>query len=198
MTCRRLAALVASWRCGARRRRGRAAAGLRTARPGQDWVAGAADAHPGMRVAPGVAKQYRPVCKAAVSVSTRGPLRTPRVTTRRQLNLWSNLWRDHLLGVGARRAGRSGWGDSNSGPPPERLPGGGCVGGLSCGSLGPVVTAGVRCSPLPAAWRVPTVYRRPMDRGERCLDGVHLVSQRWTADTRPNSTTNGGGKDGTQ
>jgi hypothetical protein len=29
------------------------------------------DAHPGMRVAPGVAKQYRPVCKAAVSVFTR-------------------------------------------------------------------------------------------------------------------------------
>lgn len=26
---------------------------------------------------------------------------------------------------------------------------------------------------------------------------MHLVSQRWTADTRPTSTTNGGGKDGT-
>ena len=38
---------------------------------GQDRVAGATDAHPGMRVAPGVAKQYRPVCKAAVSLFTR-------------------------------------------------------------------------------------------------------------------------------
>jgi len=27
---------------------------------------------------------------------------------------------------------------------------------------------------------------------------MHLVSQRGTADTRPTSTTNGGGKDGTQ
>jgi hypothetical protein len=27
---------------------------------------------------------------------------------------------------------------------------------------------------------------------------MHLVSQRRTADTRPTSTTNGGGKDGTQ
>jgi Phage integrase family len=42
------------------------------------------------------------------------------------------------------------WGDSNSGPPPGRLPGGRCVGGLTCGALAPVVTAGDRCSPLSA------------------------------------------------
>ena len=44
----------------------------------------------------------------------------------------------------------AGWGDSNSGPPLEGLPGGGCAGCLTCGSLAPVVTAGARCSPLPA------------------------------------------------
>ena len=43
-----------------------------------------------------------------------------------------------------------GLGDSNSGPPPGRLPGGRCAGGLTCGSLAPVVTAGDRCSPLSA------------------------------------------------
>ena len=42
------------------------------------------------------------------------------------------------------------WGDSNSGPPPGVRPGGGCAGGLTCGPLSPVVTAGARCSPLPA------------------------------------------------
>jgi hypothetical protein len=41
-----------------------------------------------------------------------------------------------------------GWGDSNSGPPAEGLPGGGHAGELTCGSLTPVVTAGARCSPL--------------------------------------------------
>jgi hypothetical protein len=39
------------------------------------------------------------------------------------------------------------WGDSNSSPPSEVLPGGRGVGGLTCGSLIPVVTAGDRCSP---------------------------------------------------
>jgi hypothetical protein len=42
------------------------------------------------------------------------------------------------------------WGDSNSGPPPERLPGGGCAGGLTCGFFAPVATARARCTPLPA------------------------------------------------
>jgi len=42
------------------------------------------------------------------------------------------------------------WRDSNSDPPPDMVPGGGCAGGLTCGSLAPVVTARVRCSPLPA------------------------------------------------
>ena len=41
-------------------------------------------------------------------------------------------------------------GDSNSGPPPREVPGGGCAGGLTCGSLAPVVTARARCAPLPA------------------------------------------------
>jgi hypothetical protein len=35
-------------------------------------------------------------------------------------------------------------------PPPERLPGGRCVGGLTCGSFAPVVTARARYVPLPA------------------------------------------------
>ena len=43
-----------------------------------------------------------------------------------------------------------GWGDSNSGPSPEAVPGGGCAGELTCGSLAPVVTARARCAPLPA------------------------------------------------
>jgi hypothetical protein len=43
-----------------------------------------------------------------------------------------------------------GWGDSNSGPPPEGVPGGGCAGSLTCGSFALVVTAGARCTPLPA------------------------------------------------
>jgi len=55
-------------------------------------------------------------------------------------------------------AGRSGpghgpwwrWGDSNSGPPPDVAPRGGCAVGLSCGSLLPVMTTRARCSPLPA------------------------------------------------
>jgi hypothetical protein len=40
-------------------------------------------------------------------------------------------------------------GDSNSGPPPEGVPGGGSVGVLTCGSLAPVVTFRARCIPLP-------------------------------------------------
>jgi hypothetical protein len=50
---------------------------------------------------------------------------------------WARAW----------RARGSGWGDSNSSPPSEVLPGGRGVGGLTCGSLIPVVTAGDRCSP---------------------------------------------------
>jgi hypothetical protein len=57
------------------------------------------------------------------------------------------------------------------------------------------VSVAVLCLP---AWRVPTVYRPTDGPGERCLDGMQLVSLRGTADTRPTSTTNGGGKDGTQ
>jgi hypothetical protein len=48
------------------------------------------------------------------------------------------------------RTAPHGWGDSNSGPPPEVVPGRGCTGRPTCGSLAPVVTAGARCSPLPA------------------------------------------------
>jgi hypothetical protein len=43
-----------------------------------------------------------------------------------------------------------GWRDSNSGPPPEGLPGGGYVDALTCGFLAPVVTGGDRCNPLSA------------------------------------------------
>jgi hypothetical protein len=43
-----------------------------------------------------------------------------------------------------------GWGDSNAGPSLEGLPGGGCAGGLTCGSFVPAVTARARCSPLSA------------------------------------------------
>jgi hypothetical protein len=55
------------------------------------------------------------------------------------------------------------WGDSNSGLPPQRLPGDPCAGGLTCGALAPVVTAGDRCSPLSAipacTHRVPALSR---------------------------------------
>jgi hypothetical protein len=58
---------------------------------------------------------------------------------------------DHRLAgkspKGSRQPGR---GNSNSGPPPDMVPGGACAGGLTCGSLAPVVTARARCSPLPA------------------------------------------------
>ena len=50
----------------------------------------------------------------------------------------------------ARRARGIGWGDSNSGPPPEGSPGRSSVSDLTCGSLEPVVTAGARCAPRPA------------------------------------------------
>ena len=39
-------------------------------------------------------------------------------------------------------SGLVGWGDSNSGPPPEAAPGGGCAGTLTCASFAPVATAG--------------------------------------------------------
>jgi hypothetical protein len=42
-----------------------------------------------------------------------------------------------------------GQGDSNS-DPLQGPPGDGCAGGLTCGSLTPVVTAGAHCTPLPA------------------------------------------------
>jgi hypothetical protein len=41
-------------------------------------------------------------------------------------------------------------GDSNSRPPPEVVPGSRHAGGLTCGSLAPVVTTRARCNPLPA------------------------------------------------
>ena len=41
-------------------------------------------------------------------------------------------------------------------PPPGRLPSGGYVGALTCGSLVPVVTVAVSCLPF---LRVPSVYR---------------------------------------
>jgi hypothetical protein len=47
------------------------------------------------------------------------------------------------------------WGDSNSGPPPEVVPGGGCADALTCGSLAPVVTAGVVALSYLPARRVP-------------------------------------------
>jgi hypothetical protein len=54
------------------------------------------------------------------------------------------------------------WGDSTSGPPPGRLPSGGYVGALTCGSLVPVVTGGDRCRLLSAipscTQRVPVAY----------------------------------------
>ncbi len=68
---------------------------------------------------------------------------------------------DHrLVGKSPEDSRAAGWGDSNSGPPPGALPGGGGVGGLTCGSLARVVTAGARCAPPSAATHVPTVYRR--------------------------------------
>jgi hypothetical protein len=45
---------------------------------------------------------------------------------------------------------RAGSGDSNSGPPPEVVPGSRHAAGLTCGSLAPVVTTRARCNPLPA------------------------------------------------
>jgi hypothetical protein len=45
--------------------------------------------------------------------------------------------------------GGHGRGDSNSGPPREGLPGGGCAGGLTCDSLTRMATAGARWTPLP-------------------------------------------------
>jgi hypothetical protein len=54
---------------------------------------------------------------------------------------------------------QNGWRDSNSGPPDQRLPGSGRAGGLTCGSLAPVVTASARCTRLhagsPCTQRVP-------------------------------------------
>jgi hypothetical protein len=52
-----------------------------------------------------------------------------------------------------------GWGDSNSGPPPEVVFGSGYAGGLTCGSSAPLVTVRARCNPLPAGCACPTVYR---------------------------------------
>jgi hypothetical protein len=63
--------------------------------------------------------------------------------------------------LGGRAAGvqQHGWGDSNSGPPPQAPPGNGCAGRLTCDSLLPVVTARARWTPHLRGPRVPTVYR---------------------------------------
>jgi hypothetical protein len=59
-----------------------------------------------------------------------------------------------------------GWGDSNSGPPPQAPPGNGCAGWLTCDSLLPIVTACARRTPHLPGPRVPTVYRVvPSGRG---------------------------------
>src|SRR5215211_7569965 len=72
----------------------------------------------------------------------------------------------------------AGLGDSNSGPPPEVVPGGGCAGGPSCGALAPLVTARARCTPLPAAPHVPTVYRwAPVPSGRGRLGAPVLRDQ---------------------
>jgi hypothetical protein len=61
-----------------------------------------------------------------------------------------------------------GWGDSNSGPQSEVVPGSGCACGLSCGSLAPVVTARARCTPLPA--RSACTHRVPAGSGPSVAD----------------------------
>jgi hypothetical protein len=55
-----------------------------------------------------------------------------------------------LPGEAPQARGSPGRGDSDSGPPPGRWPGRSLGGGVTCGSLLPVVTAGVRWTPRPA------------------------------------------------
>jgi hypothetical protein len=80
----------------------------------------------------------------------------------------------------ARRTRGSGWGDSNSGPSPERVPGGSCAGCLTCRFLAAVGPARARCSPLSAGTacthRVPAGSARPLaedqsDGGDRDRTG---------------------------
>jgi hypothetical protein len=56
----------------------------------------------------------------------------------------------HFVGKSPVGLAAAGWGDSNSGPLPDAVPGCGHDGGLSWDSLAPVVTARARCSPLAA------------------------------------------------
>jgi hypothetical protein len=69
---------------------------------------------------------------------------------------------------GPEACGSSGWGDSNSGPPPQAPPSSGYISRLTCDSLLPVMTAPARCIPLPAGslctQRVP-VASGPSGRG---------------------------------
>jgi hypothetical protein len=77
------------------------------------------------------------------------------LTWRRRLQLGPRVrpvLSDHRLVGKSPEGSRQRVGDSNSGPPPEVVPGGGCAGGLSCGSLAPLVTARARCAPLPAGF----------------------------------------------
>jgi hypothetical protein len=65
-----------------------------------------------------------------------------------------------LVGKGPEGRGSRGLGDSNTDPPAEVLPGRSPVGGLTCDSVGPVMTARARRTPLPAGPCVcPSVYR---------------------------------------
>jgi hypothetical protein len=68
-----------------------------------------------------------------------------------------------LVGKSPEGVAAAGWRDSSSGPPSDGWPAHGSLGGLTCGSLLPVVTARARCIPLPANFtcthRVPAGLR---------------------------------------
>jgi hypothetical protein len=84
------------------------------------------------------------------------------------------------LSVGGLAGSPAGWGDSNSAPPPDRFPGGRCVGTLSCGSLAPVATTGDRCSPpsaIPACTRLDRAAgHRPARVPGWLVEGLRLGS----------------------